>query len=114
MGTHPIFESDFDCLTENEIVFFGSERDTGETFSLPGRHSVRHHVGGREGGFGGTRRQILVRGLCHHEKRQKRGIQMFPALGIGRNNRPRAKSRRARRSAPTKLIPSHKSRKATV
>jgi len=21
MGTHPIFESDFDCLTENEIAF---------------------------------------------------------------------------------------------
>jgi len=31
MGTHPIFESDFDCLTENGVIFV-SERWEEEIF----------------------------------------------------------------------------------
>jgi len=27
MGTHPIFESDFDCLTDNGAVDTGDEKD---------------------------------------------------------------------------------------
>jgi len=29
MGTHPIFESDFDCLTEYELGSVGSENKLG-------------------------------------------------------------------------------------
>jgi len=34
MGTHPIFESDFDCLTENEIVFIIFRWCLGNCYSI--------------------------------------------------------------------------------
>merc|ERR1712189_42388 len=46
MGTHPIFESDFDCLTEAENMLFGGIRQLGRRqFSqyMKETYGVKHH-----------------------------------------------------------------------
>jgi len=37
MGTHPIFESDFDCLTDNLCFFESSKKKTKEIDNCAGR-----------------------------------------------------------------------------
>merc|ERR1711892_583328 len=69
MGTHPIFESDFDCLTESPKIKYVPESVRFIRLDLvaPGSHSSnRVRNGGGQTGLGHRRRQVTV--ACGHRR----------------------------------------------
>merc|ERR1711892_223169 len=77
MGTHPIFESDFDCLTVQRIKNVPeSVRFIRLDLVAPGSHSSNRVCnGGGQTGLGHRRRQVTVAcGHCRAEASSKRSL----------------------------------------
>merc|ERR1711892_283655 len=72
MGTHPIFESDFDCLTESPKIKYVPESVRFIRLDLvaPGSHSSnRVRNGSGQTGLGHRRRQVKV--ACGHRRAEE-------------------------------------------
>merc|ERR1711990_1190780 len=95
MGTHPIFESDFDCLTEWAVTAsitmvtktvktntIGSQRimshqSSGQTQSIPLKTTINNLISNHMVLCG-----VLTFGTCMEQKVQSRELQLLPDSNV--------------------------------
>jgi len=76
MGTHPIFESDFDCLTEKKMSDSEAEFEDGQEFYFGEYDGERNEAGERHG----TGKATLSNGDVYegqYEKGQRHGEGVY-------------------------------------
>merc|ERR1712130_1100661 len=96
MGTHPIFESDFDCLTENESDILSGTRNSSVFKSLVQVHKARKSTNTRRS-ENGRFRKANETGLAW--KGSSRSAKVFPPQNASRAGGPAALGRDVRRAA---------------